>query len=58
MKDPDAPLDLVELGVNKASVFKGFCPKHDTILIPLVVTREIFLQLSNHQNVFENITTK
>lgn len=29
---PHDPMEIVKVGVNRASVFKGFCPEHDTKL--------------------------
>src|SRR5258708_1750203 len=32
MTSPNDPPDIVEVGVNEAGIFKGYCSDHDTLL--------------------------
>jgi len=40
MTNPNDPPDIVEVGVNDASVFKGYCPDHDTFLFKSAETSD------------------
>ena len=40
MTSPHDPMEVVEVGVNQAGVFKGFCPEHDTKLFTPIETTD------------------
>jgi hypothetical protein len=46
MESMDHPQEVVEVGVNKASTFSGFCNKHDSILFASIETKSEDLKVS------------